>query len=149
MVPLLADYKTIEQCSLEYDPIRGASIEPHIDDCWVWGERIVTINLLADSVLTMTKYLGDESKYNLKHVDIPLPNRVADNICVRIPMPSRSLLVIYGSARYQWEHCVLRRDISERRVCIALREFTKPYLNPNEENGRIILQAASNFFPVE
>ena len=35
-VPLLKDYHTIEQCSLEYNPERGASIEPHIDDCWVW-----------------------------------------------------------------------------------------------------------------
>lgn len=35
-VPLLKDYHTIEQCSLEYDPERGACIEPHIDDCWVW-----------------------------------------------------------------------------------------------------------------
>lgn len=35
-VPLLKDYYTVEQCSLEYDPTRGAAIEPHIDDCWVW-----------------------------------------------------------------------------------------------------------------
>lgn len=38
-VALLRDYRTIEQCSLEYDPDKGASIDPHIDDCWIWGER--------------------------------------------------------------------------------------------------------------
>lgn len=38
-VSLLRDYHTIEQCSLEYDPDKGASIDPHIDDCWIWGER--------------------------------------------------------------------------------------------------------------
>lgn len=54
-VPLLAGYQTIEQCSLEYPPERGASIEPHIDDCWVWGERVVTVNCLGDSVLTFTR----------------------------------------------------------------------------------------------
>ena len=30
--------------------------------------------------------------------------------------------------RYQWEHCILRSDISDRRVIIAYRELTPPYL---------------------
>lgn len=42
-VPLLHDYHTIEQCSLEYDPNKGASIDPHIDDCWIWGERKILL----------------------------------------------------------------------------------------------------------
>lgn len=93
----------------------------------------------------MTKYHGDSKKYNLEDVDIDLPEEVPD-ICVRIPQPARSLVVIYGSARYQWLHSVLRRDIKERRVCIALREFTKRYLDPEDSTGQIILQAASNYF---
>lgn len=146
-VPLLKDYHTIEQCSLEYDPDRGASIEPHIDDCWVWGERIVTLNLAGDSVLTMTKYNGGLDKYNLQDVDIQLPNKEdIPDICVRIPQPARSLVVIYGSARYQWLHCILRRDIKERRVCIALREFTKQFLNPEDVMGQTVLKAASKYF---
>ncbi|KAK4036121.1 hypothetical protein OUZ56_028186 [Daphnia magna] len=146
-VPLLKDYHTIEQCSLEYDPGRGASIEPHIDDCWVWGERIVTLNLAGDSFLTMTKYHGGDDKYNLQQVDVELPKAEdIPDICVRIPQPARSLVVIYGSARYQWLHCVLRRDIKERRVCIALREFTKQFLDPNDSMGQAILKTASNYF---
>ena len=42
----LEGYQTIEQCSIEYRPETGASIEPHIDDCWIWGERIVQLNML-------------------------------------------------------------------------------------------------------
>lgn len=53
--PLLRDFKTVEQCSLEYDNSKGASIDPHIDDCWVWGERVVTVNCLGDSVLTLSR----------------------------------------------------------------------------------------------
>lgn len=53
--PLLEDFQTIEQCSLEYDPYKGASIDPHIDDCWIWGERVVTVNCLSDSVLTLVR----------------------------------------------------------------------------------------------
>lgn len=54
-VPLMADFRTIEQCSLEYDPQKGASIDPHIDDCWIWGERVVTVNCMSDSVLTLVR----------------------------------------------------------------------------------------------
>lgn len=64
-VQLLKGYSVIEQCSLEYDPSKGASIDPHIDDCWIWGERIVTVNCLSDSVLTMTPYKGERKRYNL------------------------------------------------------------------------------------
>ena len=45
-VPCLAGYQTIEQCSIEYRKETGASIEPHVDDCWIWGERIVQLNML-------------------------------------------------------------------------------------------------------
>ncbi|KAB0795917.1 hypothetical protein PPYR_09978 [Photinus pyralis] len=136
-VHLLKDFQTIEQCSLEYDAERGAAIDPHIDDCWIWGERIVTVNLLSDSILTMTAN-SKPAKYNLDCVatypsivtgkPYILDNSTLD-YCVRIPMPRRSLLVLYGSPRYDWEHQVLREDITTRRVCLAYREFTPPYLN--------------------
>ncbi|XP_019621387.1 PREDICTED: alpha-ketoglutarate-dependent dioxygenase alkB homolog 4-like [Branchiostoma belcheri] len=51
---LLKDFTPVEQCHLEYDPSRGSAIDPHFDDFWLWGERLVTVNLLADSVLTMS-----------------------------------------------------------------------------------------------
>lgn len=53
--PLIDDFQTIEQCSLEYDPDKGASIDPHIDDCWIWGERVVTVNCLSNSILTLVR----------------------------------------------------------------------------------------------
>lgn len=134
----LKDFKTIEQCSLEYTPERGAAIDPHIDDCWIWGERIVTVNVLGDSVLTMTSYQGPPTRYNLQDVD---PSTISGanldkqkdttipvNAVIRLPMPAQSLMVLYGGARYDWEHSILREDILSRRVCIAYREFTRPYL---------------------
>ncbi|XP_058121112.1 alpha-ketoglutarate-dependent dioxygenase alkB homolog 4 [Anopheles ziemanni] len=145
-VPLLATFQTIEQCSLEYVPERGASIDPHIDDCWIWGERIVTVNLLSDSVLTMSPYHGAEArtKYNLHFLDQYRSHLIGQLVdektlatyeerIVRIPMPRRSLLVLYGPPRYQWEHAVLREDIKERRVCVAYREFTPMYLQGGSE----------------
>ncbi|XP_012263823.2 alpha-ketoglutarate-dependent dioxygenase alkB homolog 4 [Athalia rosae] len=141
-VPILEGFKTIEQCSLEYNPKRGASIDPHIDDCWIWGERIVTVNVIGDSVLTMTPYRDSLERYNLLDVATypPVVKPIQDsneasinldemeNAVIRLPMPARSLMVLYGTARYDWEHAVLREDIESRRVCIAYREFTPPYL---------------------
>ena len=46
MVESLNGFQTIEQCSIEYRPEAGASIDPHIDDAWIWGERIVQLNML-------------------------------------------------------------------------------------------------------
>lgn len=189
-ISLLRNFKTVEQCSLEYDPERGASIDPHIDDCWIWGERIITVNVLGDSVLTMTPYRGPITRYNLDFVSnysSILANDVChnaqivdidDNMIVRLPMPARSLMILYGPARYnilfvniieteilleivhrilyvdflfvryRWEHSVFREDITSRRVCLAYRELTPPYLENGEHYAEAseILRQASFFW---
>ncbi|XP_075220018.1 alpha-ketoglutarate-dependent dioxygenase alkB homolog 4 isoform X2 [Lycorma delicatula] len=132
-IKLLENYETIEQCSLEYNEERGASIDPHIDDCWIWGERIVTVNLLSDSVLSMIPYNGDLNKYNLNYAPdiyktVFKSGIFSNEYIIRIPMPARSLLVLFGEARYNWLHLIPRNDINGRRVCLAYREFTGPYL---------------------
>lgn len=58
--PILNGFRTVEQCSLEYESSKGASIDPHIDDCWVWGERVVTVNCLGDSCLTLSRLIQEE-----------------------------------------------------------------------------------------
>lgn len=151
-VPLLSDFQTIEQCAIEYRPETGACIDPHIDDCWVWGERVISLSLISDSVLTMTKYRGGREKYNLQFHYDHNPNLTESSDrewpIVRIPMPSRSLLVLYGPARYEWEHSILRSDVTDRRICLAYREFTKEYLPGGtlyEDIGREICDKANNF----
>lgn len=98
-VPLLRDFQTIEQCSLEYEPSKGASIDPHVDDCWIWGERVVTVNCLGDAVLTLNLYEEQiAGKYNLDLVSqyeqqLLAPLLPADELAayqgkvLRIPMP--------------------------------------------------------------
>lgn len=161
-VQLLSDFQTIEQCSLEYDATKGASIDPHIDDCWIWGERVVTVNCLSDSILTLVRYKGDAKRYNLPIVEsyqgsllAPLATQEElvkfNDISIKVPMPNRSLIVLYGPARYQFEHSVLRTDIASRRVCIAYREFTTMYL-PNgchADRGQRILEISQLFWENE
>ncbi|CAD1477886.1 unnamed protein product, partial [Heterotrigona itama] len=156
-IPVLNNFQTVEQCTLEYDPLRGASIDPHIDDCWIWGERIVTVNVMGNSVLTMSPYHGPYAKYNLESVteystiledfkfDTDNKNEKNEDVIVRLPMPEGSLMVLYSSARYKWEHCVLREDIISRRICLAYRELTPPYLYSSANNQIIeeLLKRAS------
>jgi DNA N6-methyl adenine demethylase len=163
-VPILTNFQTIEQCAIEYRTETGACIEPHIDDCWVWGENVISLSLISESVLTMTKYRGGGEKYNLKYHNLHnhreyKPYLKSDDLTtnsddidfpiVRIPMPARSLLVLFGPARYEWEHCILRRDITDRRICMAYREFTSPYLNEGQlynEIGKNICDKAKCFW---
>ncbi|KAB7496242.1 Alpha-ketoglutarate-dependent dioxygenase alkB-like protein 4 [Armadillidium nasatum] len=175
---LLKSFETVEQCSLEYTPERGSSIDPHIDDCWIWGERIPTLSLLTDSFLTLTKFTGLETKYNLsdtqtyprivtesglvkdfsdicKEFKEIVPSelkhseeRVSYPLVIRIPMPRRSLLVLYGTARYDYEHSILREDIKDRRVCITYREITPTFLScgPKACVGKEILEKSKLFW---
>jgi len=178
-VSSLKDYRTVEQCSIEYRPEKGACISPHIDDCWIWGERIVQLNLMSDTYLTLLPFESTEPvRYNLQDVAkypkvmndktgevkfnpfestdetwksnqaYSIENSIDKKYVIKIPLPRRSLLIMYGNPRYDWEHCVLRKDISSRRIVIAYREFTPTYLPNGEEEsiGEEILQQAENFF---
>lgn len=103
--------------------------------CLLRGERIVTVNTIGDAVLCLTKHVPTYAQqYNIncmeEYKDVllgDLEDHIADDILIRVAMPANSLLVMYGAVRYQYEHSVLREDVDERRVCIAYREFTKPY----------------------
>ncbi|KAI5127937.1 Alpha-Ketoglutarate-Dependent Dioxygenase Alkb 4 [Manis pentadactyla] len=40
LYPVLEDFQPVEQCNLDYCPERGSAIDPHLDDTWLWGERL-------------------------------------------------------------------------------------------------------------
>lgn len=107
LVPALRDFQPVELCNLEYIPERGSSIDPHFDDFWVWGERLVTLNLLSGSILTFSND--------------------GDDIEVAVPMPRRSLIIVKGEARYKWKHAIKRQNIVSRRIAITLRELTEEF----------------------
>lgn len=59
---------------------------------------------------------------------------------------SLSLIVLYGPARYQFEHAVLREDVDERRVCIAYREFTPMYIDGLDKQQGDLVREKSHLF---
>lgn len=40
---------------IEYSPERGAAIDPHFDDFWIWGERLCTLSLAHKAVMSFTR----------------------------------------------------------------------------------------------
>ncbi|XP_070536662.1 LOW QUALITY PROTEIN: alpha-ketoglutarate-dependent dioxygenase alkB homolog 4-like [Ptychodera flava] len=121
------DFEVVEQCNLDYDPERGSSIDAHFDDFWLWGERLVTLNLLSDTYLTMTKPGLD--------------------FCVDIPLPRRSFLVLYGPARFEWLHAIHREAITSRRIAITFRELSTEFSRggPRADVGNTLIEIARNF----
>lgn len=51
----MRDFEPVELCNLKYSPERGSCIDPHFDDFWLWGERLVTLNLRGPTVLTFSR----------------------------------------------------------------------------------------------
>ena len=50
----LETFSPIEVNILSYEEAKGSNIASHFDDFWLWGERIIGVNLLSDTVLTYT-----------------------------------------------------------------------------------------------
>lgn len=113
---LLNDFQSVELCNLDYRADRGSHIDPHIDDTWIWGERLITINLLSDTILTL------------------IPNENSAKKKIFVPLPRRWLIVLYDDARYEYKHAIQRQHIAERRLAVTFRELTGKNEKFYEEN---------------
>lgn len=110
----LGNFVPVEFCILEYTPERNSYIRPHYDDTWIWGDRLVTVNLLSETTLRLTR------EYNIPPYEIA------------IKMPARSLVIVHGDARYNWHHSIKRHDIKSRRIAMTWREFSDEITNEAE-----------------
>lgn len=132
---ILTDFHPVEMCNLEYVPERGSSIDAHLDDAWLWGSRLVTLNYLSSTVLTLSRPDGDKMSGDDEEV-----------VEIAIEMAPRSLLVLYGEARYDWLHSIKRNDIQSRRLATTLRELTPQFLPGGKDEiiGEQLLLVADN-----
>lgn len=103
----LRRYETTDAFVLRYDVERRSNLDPHIDDRFAYGELIANLSLQSDCVLTFLSALAVEA--------------TEPAFCIRIPIPARSLVVIYSHARERWHHGILADDIRGRRTSITLR----------------------------
>ncbi|XP_067864109.1 alpha-ketoglutarate-dependent dioxygenase alkB homolog 4 isoform X2 [Heptranchias perlo] len=184
--PVLKDFLPVEQCNLEYRPEQGSAIDPHFDDWWLWGERLVSVNLLSETILSMSCDSEDfiqlhhtemvcnaqscvlvtgnsESLFHFYGNNTPTHctgscsvKRTSDtgqgpvsynDVEVAIHMPRRSLIALYGDARYKWKHGIYRQDIKSRRICSTFRELSAEFSHggKQEELGKELLDIALSF----
>ncbi|VDK75222.1 unnamed protein product [Litomosoides sigmodontis] len=99
---LFGSYQPFELCNLEYSDDRLSTIEMHYDDTWIWGERLICLNLLSKSVLT---YSNDEKK-----------------LIIYVPLYERLMVCMSDEIRYSWMHAVFPEHIRGRRIALTMRE---------------------------
>ncbi|XP_005102536.2 alpha-ketoglutarate-dependent dioxygenase alkB homolog 4 [Aplysia californica] len=127
-LPFLENFEPVELCNLEYCEERGAHIDPHFDDSWLWGERLVTLNLLSDSVLTFS--CDSQPK-----------------VLVRVPLRRWSLISVSSSARHVWKHAVDSSHIRNKRLAMTFRELSEEFTDGGlrAEEGCALLKLALSF----
>ncbi|CAM5165229.1 unnamed protein product [Eretmochelys imbricata] len=183
---MLEDFFPVEQCNLDYLPERGSAIDPHFDDWWLWGERLVSLNVLSKTVLSMScdseeclqlfathsqgsgasnHSASPQASQNHKSnnlsptlacenldswdIDHSSPARLIPykEVTVDILLPRRSLIVLYGDARYKWKHAIYRKHIEHRRICVTFRELSAEFTlgGKQEKLGKELLEIALTF----
>ncbi|KNH07733.1 alpha ketoglutarate dependent dioxygenase ABH4 [Perkinsela sp. CCAP 1560/4] len=123
----MSSFHAIEMVALEYQPQRGSHIEPHFDDFWAWGPRIVGINLLADAEILFLRE---------RHADT---DEDRDRI-VKVRVPARSAYIMSKESRYEWQHAIAASMIESRRISMTFREFSNEIMKEEPEITRQILE---------
>ena len=104
----LAEYETTDVFVLRYFESNESNLDFHVDDLYAYGEAILDVSLDSDSLLSFLGPYGPDASQK-------------DLVCVRVPLPARSIAVVYGRARFDWQHALLARDIRGVRTSITLR----------------------------
>lgn len=108
----LEAYVTTDVFVLRYDTRKQSNLDFHLDDLYAYGELILDLSLESDATLSFYRGRPDGE------VDYDGP---VEEACVRAPLPARSLALLFGPARFEWEHALLAPDIEGRRTSLTLR----------------------------
>ncbi len=123
----LAAFETTDAFVLRYFEREESNLDFHVDDLFAYGEAIVDVSLDSDSVLT---FLGPASA----------GESAESRVCVRVPLPARSIAVVHGRARFEWQHAILAGDIDGVRTSITLRTLGGA-LRATDAGRRVLLRA--------
>jgi alkylated DNA repair protein alkB family protein 4 len=129
----LDKFETTDVFVLRYHERDQSSLDFHQDDRFAYGETILDFSLESDSVLTFLDGRPEDS-------------RSTETKCVRVPLPARSLAVLFGSARFDWEHAILPYDIANRRTSITLRTLSE-CLRASDAGAQILAIARGDANP--
>lgn len=108
----LETFEPTDAFVLRYFEQDASNLDFHRDDMFAYGEVILDLSLESDSVLTFLECNEAAPKTSYW-------------TCVRVPLPARSLAVLYGSGRFTWDHAILAYDIAETRTSVTLRTLSE------------------------
>ncbi|KAH9582115.1 hypothetical protein LSM04_005326 [Trypanosoma melophagium] len=98
------EYCIVEASVLEYTCERSSSIDPHVDDTWLWGNRVAGLNMLEDTVMT---FVNSEEK------------------AVDLYLVRGAFFLLSDKSRYNWMHGIRLNNIKNRRISITFRELSE------------------------
>ncbi|CAJ1037914.1 putative 2OG-Fe(II) oxygenase superfamily [Leishmania utingensis] len=116
-------YRIAEVSALEYVEGKMSNFDPHIDDTWLWGDRIAGLNLNEPCVVTFVE---------------------PDGVCCDVYLPRRSFFLMSGNCRYKWMHGIRPEHVRGRRISLTFRELSDEIL-ADAETSEVVLSAASTF----
>ena len=123
-------FRVVEISTLDYNPEKGANLDPHVDDEWIWGERVAGISMMNDSVISFLSMLSPDSPV----------------FEVFVPLPRNSLFVIEGHARHKWLHGFRTQGLPFQRVSVTMRELNQQFCIENPDAADAIHLVADTVF---
>jgi len=117
---VIENFHPVELCNLKYDSSRASCIDPHFDDFWLWGDRLITISLGSNTFYTLNPG-NDESLHTYADCEI------------LVPLKKLSLIILSDDARNKWMHSIKRSHIKSTRIAITLRELSNEFKSPNQK----------------
>ncbi|RNF08869.1 alkylated DNA repair protein alkB like protein 4 [Trypanosoma conorhini] len=119
----MKEYHIVEVSALEYTNANSSSIDPHIDDTWLWGNRIGGLNLLEDTVMTFVN---------------------SEGAAVDVFLPRGAFFLLSNVSRYDWLHGIRLENIKKRRISFTFREFSDA-LDVDDEVIKDVMKRTSIF----
>jgi len=120
----LSNYETTDVFVLRYHERDASNLDLHIDDTFAYGEAIFDVSLETDSVMTFIR----------RPKNAVSPDEVE---CVRAPLAAGSAALLFGRARFDWEHGILYYDVTGRRTSITLRTLSSG-LRATPDGARVL-----------
>lgn len=126
---------------LRYHQEESSNLDFHLDDTFAYGEVILDLSLESDAVMTFYRDRPDGEVP-------PVAPQTVQPACVRVPLPARSLLILYGAARYRWEHALLADDVFDQRTSLTIRTLG-PELAETDQGKDVLQRARRLLAPAE
>jgi hypothetical protein len=140
---LAGDFVPVEFSCLDYRPDVASNLDPHVDDEWAWGGRVLGVSLLCDAVMTFvqrtpgiscsTVSMTEVTASSMESSSPAAVSAAADDhsprpLEFRAVLPRRALFTLAQGSRHEWLHGIASVDIPSRRVSITIREFASGFL---------------------